>query len=74
MRPLTELDLQGLSRQQLRLLRNEIFARHGYIFKSEDLRDYFFHQNWYQPKYTNISYLSLNQLEKKNIEFIQARE
>ncbi|WP_078775722.1 YARHG domain-containing protein [Fibrobacter intestinalis] len=29
------------------ILRNSIFARHGYIFKSEDLKAYFSKFNWY---------------------------
>jgi hypothetical protein len=36
----------------LRLLRNEIFARHGYIFKSPELTDYFSKFEWYQPNLT----------------------
>ncbi len=35
--------------QQLRILRNEIYARHGRIFESRDLRDYFGARSWYHP-------------------------
>ena len=38
---LTRTDLQGLSKEELRLARNEIFARHGMIFGVEDLDTYF---------------------------------
>jgi hypothetical protein len=34
---------------ELRLLRNEIFARHGRIFKTPDLREFFSKQSWYKP-------------------------
>ena len=34
---------------ELRLLRNEIFARHGRIFKTPDLQDFFPKQSWYKP-------------------------
>ncbi len=41
-RLLTEIDLEGKSKQELRIMRNEIFASYGYIFTSEDLKNYFY--------------------------------
>jgi len=35
------------AKDSLRLLRNEIFARHGRIFSSEDLKEHFFKFDWY---------------------------
>lgn len=42
-----------LSAEMLRLERNYLFARYGYIFKSDDLRDYFKQFEWYTPKVSN---------------------
>lgn len=42
--------LRGLSLHELRLLRNEIYARHGRIFKTVWLQQYFGGQPWYEPK------------------------
>ncbi|MDO8734549.1 MAG: YARHG domain-containing protein, partial [Elusimicrobiota bacterium] len=42
-------DLKNMTRDDLRNLRNEIYARHGYIFKSEDLSVYFRSKEWYIP-------------------------
>jgi len=75
-RLLTEADIRGLSYQQLRFLRNGIFARYGYIFQwdtSDDLRAYFSKKPWYESKYENISYVSslLNTNETKNVKFIE---
>ncbi len=36
------------SKDSLRILRNEIFARHGQSFKSEDLKKYFSKKIWYK--------------------------
>jgi len=72
-RLLTEDDLRGMSKQQLRIMRNEIYARHGYIFKSQDLRDYFSAKDWYHPQYSDVSSL-LNTIEKRNVTFIQRHE
>lgn len=49
---LTKADLQGLSKEELRLARNEIFARYGVIFGAADLNAYFGEKTWYQPTIT----------------------
>jgi hypothetical protein len=72
-RLLTEEDISGLSKPELRILRNEIYARHGYIFKSKDLQDYFSAKDWYRPQHEDVSNL-LNATEKKNVEFIKKHE
>ena len=54
---------------RLRLARSEIFARHGYIFKDEELKNYFSQWSWYEP--TDISSEEveniLNDYEKQNL-------
>jgi YARHG domain len=70
-RRLVAADLEGFSPAMLRIARNEIFARHGYIFKSEDLRRYFGEQPWYGERSRDVS---LNAIESANVEFIKARE
>lgn len=72
-RLVTEEDLVGLDKDDLRIMRNWIFARHGYIFKSQDLKDYFEMLPWYNPRYTDVSSM-LSNIEKKNIEFIKRYE
>lgn len=37
------------NKKKLRILRNEIFARHNYSFKSKDLNSYFKAKHWYKP-------------------------
>ncbi len=46
---LTESDIEGLSAKELTYARNEIYARHGYVFKSSELNDYFNGMSWYLP-------------------------
>jgi len=72
-RLLTDSDLQGISKQNLRIMRNEIFARHGYIFKSDDLKEHFGNQSWYTPKYADVNSM-LTSIEQKNVKFIQSYE
>lgn len=72
-RRLTESEIAVLTLEELRMARNEIYARHGYIFNSDDLRFYFSKKSWYYP---DASYdgKTLNQVEKYNVELIQSRE
>lgn len=44
----TKEDLALYDKSQLRLIRNAIFARKGYQFKSKDLQDYFHQFRWYR--------------------------
>lgn len=70
---LTNDDLYHLNKNELRLLRNEIFARKGYIFSSQEMRDYFSQFDWYVPRYKNV-YNQLNNVEKFNIDKIKEHE
>lgn len=67
---LSTSDLQGLSVQQLRIARNEIYARHGRTFKDAELQNYFASCSWYKRNsaynYANEN-SNLNSIEKQNI-------
>lgn len=66
-RRLTPDDLANLSSSQLRIARNEIYARHGRRFKSADLAEYFARMNWYRPLHDDVS---LSPIERANVELI----
>lgn len=72
-RYLTAADLSGKSDWDLRIMRNEIFARHGYKFKKPELRQYFSSQSWYTPMYDDVSSF-LSSVEKQNALFLKAHE
>lgn len=68
-KPISEQMLQGLSLHELRLLRNEIYARHGRMFRAEWLQQHFFNQPWYTPD-ENFKDESLSGNDKLNVETI----
>jgi hypothetical protein len=70
-RLLTRSDLAGLSVADLRIARNEIFARRGRRFNSPDLQQHFGKFSWYHP-YTSDP--PLNAIESKNVELLQQAE
>lgn len=73
LRQLTYIDLQYLSLDELAYLRNEFYARKGYIFKTARMKNYFKDKKWYEPQYNDVSHL-LSDLELKNIYFIKSIE
>ena len=70
---ISERMLHGLSLHELRLLRNEIYARHGRIFKTLWLEQYFGTQAWYDPK-EDFKDEDLSGPDKANVETIVAYE
>jgi YARHG domain len=68
-KPITEQMLHGLSLHELRLLRNEVYARHGRMFRAEWLQQYFFFQPWYAPE-ENFKDEELSGNDKLNVETI----
>jgi hypothetical protein len=65
--------LHGLSLNELRLLRNEVYARHGRQFSAEWLQQYFWGQPWYQPD-ASFKDEELTGPDKQNVETIVAYE
>ena len=75
-RRLSEADLSGMSKKELEIMRNSIYARYGYQFKREDLLDYFSQYSWYNPTTSDMGaiYNQMNDNEKYNIDFIKSHE
>ncbi len=70
---LSPINLGALDARQLRLLRNAIFAQHGYAFASEDLRHHFGQFEWYSPRYANVD-SRLDDVDRYNIQMVQRFE
>ena len=70
-RELSRAELDNLTPRQLRLARNEIFARKGRFFNSANLKAYFDQFEWYQP---HTWAPDLNAVEVRNIELIKSVE
>jgi hypothetical protein len=65
--------LEELDKQQLRIIRNSIYARHGYNFKSSDLQDYFSKFSWYSGTKVDVDN-ELTEIDKLNIQNIISYE
>jgi serine/threonine-protein kinase len=73
LRALTRDELLEYSKDDLKIMRNEIFARHGYVFKDPELRAYFNKQSWYVGQYDDVSGF-LSPVERQNVEVIKQLE
>ena len=66
---LRENDFKSYDKQTLKLIRNEIFARYGYEFKTNSLKKHFESKNWYKPSYGVYDSL-ITEIEQNNINLI----
>lgn len=65
--------LKVLSRNEIRLIKAEILARHGYEFKTKEINDYFKQKSWYKvDEHYNSAFLSTT--EAQNIKYIMEYE
>lgn len=74
---LIEDELWKLSAKTLKIGRNEIFARHGYIFKDKELQEYFESTSWYKGIVKGEDFnmdTEFNEYEKANAELIKSIE
>lgn len=77
---LTEEDVAGMSLREINYAKNEIFARHGRKFDSEELSNYFSEKSWYEGVYSPDEFDEyygeqlLNKYEKYNAEFLREIE
>ena len=64
-------EFAGLTRPQLRIARNEIFAREGRAFADPALRAYFAQFDWYHPRGMLVR---LNPIEQRNVALLTQAE
>lgn len=70
----SKTDIKKKELYELKILRNEIFARHQYVFENERLNEYFSQLDWYKPNSDSNQKLSLNAIEKHNIDLFKNGE
>lgn len=67
-------DIENMYRADLEVMRNAIYARHGYSFKNRKMREIFDNYvDWYMPVSVDVT-AQLTETEKQNIELIKRYE
>lgn len=72
-RTVEAVDLEGLSPEELQIMRNEVFARKGLRFKTPAMKAHFQKQPWYRAESDDVN-AKLTALERANVALIKARE
>lgn len=72
-RNLSERELKTLRKLDLEIIRNTIYARHGYTFANRGARQFFDSVEWYIPLYANVEG-ELTDIEKSNIKLLKRLE
>ncbi|MBQ9421522.1 MAG: YARHG domain-containing protein, partial [Lachnospiraceae bacterium] len=76
-RLLTLNDLRGKNEWECRIARNEIYARHGRLFRSAELQQYFNSCDWYHGSIAANAFndeTMLSKIERDNIKTIEQYE
>ena len=75
-RYLTDADIANMTPQQLNYARNEIYARHGRMFNSIELQQYFATRSWYHPTISADAFddYVFNDFERTNVRTLLNRE
>jgi hypothetical protein len=63
---LAEKDVKNLRKLDLEIIKNTVFARHGFSFKKQTFRNFFEFTDWYVPVSNNVD-ADLTPLEKENV-------
>ena len=67
-------DFEGISPEVIHIIKNEMYARHGYSFKNQDLYNYFMGQVWYSPSILPADFDEkiFTETEVKNLDLINS--
>lgn len=66
--------LYRFPKDRLRFARNEIFARHGLIFKNPEYKEFFTNKEWYKPSIKEAGNIQLNPVEIYNVKYLKFLE
>ena len=71
-RILSESDIAGLSSDQIQTAVNEVYARHGYAFKTPEVREHFEQFSWYRAENTDMDAVAgqFNSTETANVRLL----
>src|SRR5436305_1539379 len=68
-RLLTNRDVEHQTAWGMKVMMNEIYARHHYVFREKELRKHFAREKWYRGREHNMKNIKLSDIEIQNIAF-----
>ena len=73
-RLLTKNEVSQMTKTEIFLARNAIYARHGYQFNNAELKEFFSHQKWFKATDVTMDNIPFTKTELANISLIKAQE
>lgn len=70
---LTATQLDTLSKDEAQDAVNEIYARHGYIFKTTEIINYYRQFSWYHEDTRDMNSITFNKIESANLDALSAK-
>jgi hypothetical protein len=67
-------DLEGKSETEMVLMRNSIYAQHGFRFGQKAVANYFLSRNWYKPTTDDYDFGAINKVEKDNAHLLMEQQ
>ncbi|MDC7280263.1 MULTISPECIES: YARHG domain-containing protein [Pseudobutyrivibrio] len=67
-------DFEGVPKDVIHIIKNEMYARHGYSFRDSNLMNYFMGQVWYSPSImpADFSEKTFTETEVKNLDLLNS--
>ncbi len=67
-------DFEGVPKDVIHIVKNEMYARHGYSFRDSNLMNYFMGQIWYSPSImpADFSEKTFTETEVKNLDLLNS--
>ncbi len=73
-RLLTKSEVEQMTKSELALARNSIYARHGYRFNNAELGEFFAKQSWFKGTDIKMDDIQMTEVEMANINLIKGQE
>ena len=67
---LSESEVAAMDAEQIQFLINQIYAKNGYVFRTQEIQNYFAQMPWYVAVSNDASRLSMSSLDKTNLNLL----
>lgn len=67
---LAESEVAAMDGEQIQFIINQIYAKNGYVFRTESIQSYFSRLPWYVPISSDASQLQMSSLDRSNLNLL----
>lgn len=67
---LSEREVSAMDQEGIQFVINQIYAKNGYVFRTEHIQQYFSQMPWYVPVSNDVSRLHMSSLDRSNLNLL----